>query len=121
MLSHFSHVWLFAMPWTVAHQSPLSMGFSRQGYWSGLLCTTPRDLPDQRIEPASLMFPALAGRFFLPFVLHGKPTYGITSVPFSSVAQLCPTLCDLMNRSTLGLPVHHQLPEFTQTQRPSSQ
>ena len=34
---------------------------------------------------------------------------------FSSVAQLCPTLCDPMNRSTLGLPVHHQLPEFTQT------
>ena len=64
MLSHFSRVWLFATPWTVAHQSPLSMGFSRQGYWSGLLCTTPRDLPDQGIEPASLMFPALAGRFF---------------------------------------------------------
>ena len=39
---------------------------------------------------------------------------------FSSVAQSCPTLCDPMNRSTPGLPVHHQLPEFTQTQRPSS-
>ena len=38
------------------------------------------------------------------------------SVPFSSVAQSCPTLCDPMNRSTPGLPVHHQLPEFTQTQ-----
>jgi len=38
-----------------------------------------------------------------------------------SVAQSCPTLCDPMNRSTPGLPVHHQLPEFTQTQRPSSQ
>ena len=37
------------------------------------------------------------------------------SVQFSSVAQLCPTLCDSMNRSTPGLPVHHQLPEFTQT------
>ena len=37
------------------------------------------------------------------------------SVQFSSVAQLCPTLCDPMNRSTPGLPVHHQLPEFTQT------
>ena len=36
-------------------------------------------------------------------------------VQFSSVAQLCPTLCDPMNRSTPGLPVHHQLPEFTQT------
>ena len=38
-----------------------------------------------------------------------------SSVQFSSVAQSCPTLCDLMNRSTPGLPVHHQLPEFTQT------
>ena len=38
------------------------------------------------------------------------------SVQFSSVAQSCPTLCDPMNRSTPGLPVHHQLPEFTQTQ-----
>ena len=39
-----------------------------------------------------------------------------SSVQFSSVVQLCPTLCDSMNRSTLGLPVHHQLPEFTQIQ-----
>ena len=38
-----------------------------------------------------------------------------TQIQFSSVAQLCPTLCDPMNRSTPGLPVHHQLPEFTQT------
>ena len=37
-------------------------------------------------------------------------------IQFSSVAQSCPTLCDLMNHSTPGLPVHHQLPEFTQTQ-----
>ena len=42
------------------------------------------------------------------------------SVQFSSVTQSCPTLFDPMNRSTPGLPVHHQLPEFTQTQRPSS-
>ena len=40
---------------------------------------------------------------------------GINSIQFSSVAQSCPTLCDPMNRSTPGLPVHHQLPEFTQT------
>ena len=45
----------------------------------------------------------------------------IPSVQFSSVAQSCPTLCDPMNCSTPGLPVHHQLPEFTQTQRLSSQ
>ena len=41
--------------------------------------------------------------------------YLFSSVQFSSVAQSCPTFCDLMNRSTPGLPVHHQLPEFTQT------
>ena len=43
------------------------------------------------------------------------PTEPISSVQFSSVAQSCPALCDPMNRSTPGLPVHHQLPEFTQT------
>ena len=47
---------------------------------------------------------------------------GYTHLQFSSVAQSCPTLCDPMNCSTPGLPVHHQLPEFTQTHsRPSSQ
>ena len=53
-----------AIPWTVAHQAPLSMGFSRQGYWSELPFPSPGDLPDPGIEPASLMSPALAGRFF---------------------------------------------------------
>ena len=51
-------------PWTIAGQAPLSMGFSRQEYWSGLSFPSPRDLPDGRIEPASLRSPALAGGFF---------------------------------------------------------
>ena len=42
-----------AIPWTVAHQAPLSMGFSRQEYWSGLPFPSPEDLPDSRIEPTS--------------------------------------------------------------------
>ena len=53
-----------ATPWTIAHQAPLSMAFSRQEYWSGLPFPTPWDLSNPRIEP---MFPAslaLAGRFF---------------------------------------------------------
>ena len=50
-----------ATPWTVAHKVPLSMGFSRQEYWSGLAFPAPGDLPDPGIEPAS---PELAGRFF---------------------------------------------------------
>ena len=56
-----SRVRLFATPWTVAHQAPLSMGFPRQEYWSGLRFPPPGDLPNPGIEPAS---PALAGRFF---------------------------------------------------------
>ena len=59
-----SHVRLFMTPWTVAHQAPLSMGFSRQENWSGLSCPPPGDLPDPGIEPASPESPALAGRFF---------------------------------------------------------
>ena len=64
MLSHFIHVRLFATPWTVAHQAPLSMGFTRQEYWGGLPFPTPEDLPNLRIKPPSLISPALAGRFF---------------------------------------------------------
>ena len=51
-------------PRTVAHQAPLSMGFPSQEYWSGLPIPPPRDLPNLRIEPASLRSPALTGRFF---------------------------------------------------------
>ena len=50
--------------WTVAHQTPLSMEFSRQEDWSGLPFPPAGDLPDLGTEPASLMSPALAGRFF---------------------------------------------------------
>ena len=64
MLSHFSRVQLFATLWTVAHQDPLSMGFSRQEYWSGLPCPPPGDLPNQGIKPTSLKSPALASNFF---------------------------------------------------------
>jgi len=96
------------IPWTVACQAPLSMGFPRQEYWSGL------------------SFPPVGESSRLR-----DPTWQVDSLPlchlviccteclmdfrFSSVAQSCPTLCDPMNRSTPGLPVHHQLPEFTQT------
>ena len=56
-----SRVQLFATPWTVAHQAPLSIEFSRQECWSGLSFPSPGDLPDPGIGP---MFPALAGSFF---------------------------------------------------------
>ena len=64
VLIHFSRVQLFVNLWTVAHQAPLSMGFSRQEYWSGVPCPPPGDLPDPGIEPVSLMFPALEDRLF---------------------------------------------------------
>ena len=63
----------FATPWTVAHQAPLSMEFSRQEYWSGLPFPTSEDLPNSGIEPTSLASPALAGEFFTT-VPPGKQT-----------------------------------------------
>ena len=59
-----SRVRLFATPRTVAHQAPLSMRFSRQEYWSGLLFPSPGDLPHPGIEAVSLECSALAGGFF---------------------------------------------------------
>ena len=64
VLSCFSCVRLCAAPWTVAHQAPLSMGFSSQQYCSGLPCPPAGDLPNPGAEPSSLMFPILAGEFF---------------------------------------------------------
>ena len=59
-----SHIQLFATLWTVAHQVPLSTGFSRQKYWRRLSCPPPGGLSNPGIKPMSLMSPALAGRFF---------------------------------------------------------
>ena len=59
-----SCVWVFATPWTVAHQAPLSMGFPRQEYWSGLPFSSPGDLSNSGIEPGSPGSLALAGRFY---------------------------------------------------------
>ena len=71
-LGHFDRVQLFVTSWIVAHQAPLTMGFSRQEYWSGLPCPPPENLPDPKIKPTSLMSPALAGVFFTTKLL-GKP------------------------------------------------
>ena len=91
MLSRFSHVQLCVTLWTAAHQVPLSRGFSRQEYWSGL------QIPS-------------------PSIVFGQYSDQIRSDQIRSVAQSCPTLFDPLNRSMPGLPVHHQFPEFTQTQ-----
>ena len=59
-MSDFSGIQLFVTPWAVALQDPLSMGFSRQEYWSKLPCPPPGGLPDPGTKPTSLMSPALA-------------------------------------------------------------
>ena len=64
VLSCFSHIQLFVTLWTVACQAPLSIGFSRQEYWSGLPCPHPGDLPNPGVKPMSLTSPELAGGFF---------------------------------------------------------
>ena len=79
--------------------------------WVTITFTSPRDLPNPGIEPRS---PALQVDY-LPAELPVKPKELWLEHMFSSVAQSCPTLCGPINRSTPGLPVHHQLPEFTQT------
>ena len=76
VLSHFSCVWLFVTLWTVACQAPLSMGFSRQEYWSGLPYSPPGDLPDPGMETVTPASPALqAGSF--PTEPPGKPVKSI--------------------------------------------
>ena len=72
----FNRVQLFTTLWTIAHQAPLSMGFSRQGNWRGLPLPSPGDLSDPRIEPMS---PALAGSVkadSLSLEPAGKPIAG---------------------------------------------
>ena len=64
VFSRFHYEWLSVTLWTVAWQAPLSMGFSRQKYWSELPCPSPGDLHDPGIKPASLVSPASAGGFF---------------------------------------------------------
>ena len=82
MLSLFSHVQLFVTSWTVAHQAPLSMGFSRQEYWSGLPFPSPGDLPDPEVESLPLKSSALAGRFFPTLTTWDTHMFSYYLVPF---------------------------------------
>ena len=69
-----SRVQLFAIPWSVAHQAPLSMEFSRQEYWNGLPFPPPEDLPDPEIKLKVLASPALQA-VSLPIAPPGKFIY----------------------------------------------
>ena len=87
---------LFVTLWTVAQHAPQSMGSSRQEYWSGLPCPPPGSLPNPGL---------LHCRQILYHLSHqGSPTEPLKSE--SEVAQLCPTLCDPMDCSPPGSPVH---------------
>ena len=105
VLSRFSCVQLFVTLWTIAHQAPLSMGFSRQEYWSGLPCPSPGDLPNPEIEHLSLMSPALAGGFFSTSAtweaLNHSLLLLLLLIRFSRVR-----LCDPMDYSPPGFSVH---------------
>ena len=105
-----------ATPGTVAYQASLSMGVSRQEYWSGLPLPSPLKSAVERNNKKDHPYTSHT-TFADP---HGYLIYYVfdhweQQFCFSSVPQSCWTLCDPMNCSTPGVPVHHQLPEFTQT------
>ena len=79
LFSHFSCIWLFTTLWTVACQAPLSVGFSKQAYWSGLPCPPPGDLPDPGIE---LVSSALQANSLL-LSYWGSPTLNFPRYPGS--------------------------------------
>ena len=86
VLSHFICVRLFVTLWTVAHQAPLSMGFSKQESWSWLPFPPPGDLPDPGIKLTSLITPALAGRLFTMSTNHlGSPIQSLVYFNCSSI------------------------------------
>ena len=89
--------------WTAAHQTSLSMGFSRQEYWNGLPCPPPGDLPSPRMEPKPLKSNLHWQAGSLPLEPTGKPENMHAAAAKS--LQLCPTLCDTIDGSPPGSPV----------------
>ena len=79
-----NHVRLFATPWTLAREAPLSLEFPRQEYWKGLPFPPPEDLPNGRIKPKS---PAVAGGFFTTGP-PGKPVYICTHIYYTYIYSL---------------------------------
>ena len=98
LVQPLSHVRIFATPWTIARQASLSITNSNSHHWPHIFYADP-----------SLFI--VSGPIFC-----AAPSLFI--IQFSSATQLCQNLCDPMNCSTLGLPVHHQFLGFTQTHVP---
>ena len=106
-----SHIWLFLTPWTAAHRAPISIPISQsllKFMWTELVMLSNHLILCCPLLTLPSIFPSIR-------VFFNNSAFCFSSARFSSVAQSCPTLCDPMNRSMPGLPVHHQLPEFTQT------
>ena len=119
-----TRVQLFETPWTLAHQAPPSMEFSRQEYWRGLPFSSPGDLPDPGIEPRST---CTAGRLFTVWATReahegksGQQLVCVLSILFykyfccCSVTESCLPLCDPKGCGTLGSSVLHYLLQFAQ-------
>ena len=103
VLSCFSRVQLFVTPWTVDHQTPLSMGFSRQEYQSGLPSPPPGELPDPGIQPEPPEAPALQADFFKPLSHRGSPIVCVCVFQLLGCVQLCdPMDCSLPGFSAPG-------------------
>ena len=100
LVQSLSHVRLLATPWTAAYQAPLSMGFSRQEYWSGVPLSK---------QQGGNTAPPISRKLDERFTEHGPAFH------FSSITQLCPTLWNLMDYSMPGFPVLHHLLELAQT------
>ena len=117
MLCVLSCVQLSATQWIVAHQATLSMDFSRQEYWSGLLFPSPRDLPDIGIKHASLESPTVGGRFFTT-VLPGKPKcyphlYS-PSPSFTSLSKVGQAMWRLLQLDCARISWHVHMPKLSQ-------
>ena len=120
----------FAIPWTIACQYPLAMGFFQQEYWSGLPCPPPGDILNPGIDPKSPVSPALKAeciplghRGSLMHIIHTYMNIYVHTFLYTnicacvfccSVSKQCSTLCDPMDFSTPGSPVFHSLSDFVQ-------
>ena len=96
-MKSLSRVRLFATPWTVAHQAPLAMGFSRQQYWSGLPFPSPEDLPDPGIESRSAALQAEAltseppGKLYAEYIMRNagmKETQAVIKIAWRNINNL---------------------------------
>ena len=100
LLTSFTRVLFFVTPWTVAHETPLSIGFSRQGHWSGLPFPPPGALPDPGIEPRS---PKLQANFYHWATIEApRIGLGTESVPEEWGTPVPLTLCSFSSPATAG-------------------